>query len=182
MKTILSCLAFGGLLVGCGSPPVSQYLISTDDQKTITKGAGAACPAADAAVGTPEVSTIKTDSLLSLFEEKDGTVIVDFASHVFSGMKNGDAPTLTDAFTKEDKTPQGGKPRDRVTSDSFTLTLKLEGDLISGTLVEQQIETCTGTGCSAAQAQRLDCTYSSTFRGRKLPNSGTLATRPIPGQ
>jgi hypothetical protein len=180
MKKIIFGLSMALVAAGCGSSPVTQYVINVDQQQAISTGTNAQCHDADPQTSVT-TTDLKEDLILSTYEESDGTVYAELSGHVYTGKKSGDSLSLTDSQSHEDTTSATTASRDFVRSDVYTLNIKKDGDYLSGSVTHEHHESCAGNGCGQAESQTIDCIYSTNLRGRKLPDSGTDANRSQPG-
>lgn len=175
-KLVIAALAAGSLAACGGGNPVTQYVVNYDSQLAITKGQNANCGDAD-----PQAHTFTTNEksgdVLSLYTTADGTSYADLGGFTFSGKKNGDAYTLTDTQSAEDRTVQN---RDYIQSDVWTLSVTINGSYASGSVQHEHHESCSGNSCSQSEANTIDCLYATNLRGEKLPDDGSQAGLPTP--
>jgi hypothetical protein len=168
-------------LTACGgSNPDTQYVVNADVQDAITTGTNAQCPGA--VVGRVVITTdLKSDMILSIYEESDGTAYAEFGGLVLSGKKTGDAYSLNDSYSFEDTHAAPNTSRDFVTSDVYTLNFTKNGSFVTGSITHEHHESCAGNGCGTQESQTIDCLTSTNLRGEKLPDDGAIAGLPEPG-
>jgi hypothetical protein len=177
MNKLIGMVAAAIALTACGSSTTTQYLINFDNQYSITKGLNAKCNAADPQNNVFS-TTLKSDSIISLYQGDDTNYYLDIGGRVVAGKQNGSAYQLTDSTTKVDS-----NDNNRVISSSNVVTVSMtqSNSLVSGTWTLETHEECNGNDCSTPEKQPTDCIYKTNFRGRQLPNDGTLAAAGQPG-
>jgi len=178
MKKLIIAAAMVALASGCGpSSPVTTYVVNTDNQLNVAKGTNAQCSAADPQQDTTTTNE-KSDSLLTLWTESDGTVYAEFAGKVYTGKKSSNSYNLTDSSSIDDQSQQN---RDAITSDVYTLSMTSNGSFMSGSITHEHHQSCGGNNCSTAEQTTIDCIYTTNLRGEQLPNDGAEAGLPTPG-
>jgi len=177
MKKLIFAIACAVLASACGNNnAVTQYVVNLDSQSSISKGGSGTCDAATPdANATVTTSDFKSGAVMTLWQEADGTAFAELGGHVFTGTVAKDTYSLTDVQSTHDTSQDN---IDRTDSDTFTLSITLTGNFVTGSITEEKISTCAGTECG--EFTNTDCITKNDLRGQELATDGSEAQLPSP--